>query len=670
MTLRPLAYVVAATLAIPASAQFLSDAPRYFPLESRPAAKAASTAPLDRASIMRIYHTLYLPSESVPSGWTGSVATCQPGMTSAAFKQAVLDRVNTYRRIAGLPSVGLFTDQRAIDAQNAALMMSANNSLDHSPPSSWRCYTSSGANGAGNSNLGLGFMGFDAVDGYIDDFGSGNEAVGHRRWILYPPLANIATGDIPSGGQPASNSLWVLGPFGTRPSTPNGIAWPRGFVPWDMLPGSSNRWSFSYPGATFGGGVIVNGAAATLETQSQGFGDNTLVFRPAGVSYSRPDGEVRYSVTVNGVSNASATSFTYPVTVFDAEPLDASLAGDVNGDGKSDLLWRNEKSGETHLWLMNGTTFTGGGLVLQSTVWRPVATGDFNGDGRTDILWRNESTGDTHAWLMNGMQILATAPLLNDGNWLPTHTGDLDGNGSADIVWRNLATGESALWLMSGTQVANAAVFGFDGNPGWRVTHVADLDGDGRADLIARNETSGITAAWRMNGLTVVSASALLGASAWRVSHVGDFNGDGRADLVWRNDTTGDTHAWLMNGLAISATSSLLSSLRDWSVAQLGDFNGDGRSDILWRNRTTGQTHMWLMNGLALSATRELLVHPQWQPARIGNFDGNLSATNRPVSDILWRNSRSGQHAIWTMNGTSATATSIVLDGAAWWASP
>jgi hypothetical protein len=79
--------------------------------------------------------------------------------------------------------------------------------------------------------------------------------------------------------------------------------------------------------------------------------------------------------------------------------------GDYNGDGKSDILWRNA-DGSTSIWMMNGTAVQSYGAAVQmATTWNVVdAHSDYNGDGKSDILWRN-SDGSTSLWLMNGTAV-------------------------------------------------------------------------------------------------------------------------------------------------------------------------------------------------------------------------------------------------------------------------
>src|SRR3989441_1365059 len=71
--------------------------------------------------------------------------------------------------------------------------------------------------------------------------------------------------------------------------------------------------------------------------------------------------------------------------------------GDLDGDGKADILWRNSATGENYIFFMNGTTIRAEGFVRQVDLnWKVAGVGDFNGDGKADILWRNSSTGENY----------------------------------------------------------------------------------------------------------------------------------------------------------------------------------------------------------------------------------------------------------------------------------
>ena len=62
---------------------------------------------------------------------------------------------------------------------------------------------------------------------------------------------------------------------------------------------------------------------------------------------------------------------------------------------------------------MNGAAIaSSGGLGIIPTSWSIVQTGDFDGDGKSDLLWRDGS-GDTSIWFMNGAQIATTAAVGN-----------------------------------------------------------------------------------------------------------------------------------------------------------------------------------------------------------------------------------------------------------------
>jgi hypothetical protein len=95
--------------------------------------------------------------------------------------------------------------------------------------------------------------------------------------------------------------------------------------------------------------------------------------------------------------------------------------GDFDHDGKSDLLWRNS-NGALAIWQMNGTAITvsgnitsGGVAVAPDASWHVVEIGDFNGDGHSDILWRNDN-GSMVEWLMNGTAIMQSMVPSSNGS--------------------------------------------------------------------------------------------------------------------------------------------------------------------------------------------------------------------------------------------------------------
>ena len=276
----------------------------------------------DIEAVRLFYLDVYLSSEGVAHGWTGKHSTCNPGATSTAFKDAILRRINYFRQMSGIPPlIGLNADYNS-KAQAAALMMSVNARLSHSPDPSWECYSAAGDEAAGSSNLYLGVYGPAAISGYIYDPGSGNYPVGHRRWILHPKTQYMGTGDIPPvNGERSSNALWVFdsSTWGDRPDTRDGfVAWPpAGYVPRQVI---YPRWSFSFPGADFSATTVSvkrnnNPVGVTVSPVVNGYGENTIVWE---LAESLPAGNTTYQVTLQNVKiNGNPQNFSYEVMVFD-----------------------------------------------------------------------------------------------------------------------------------------------------------------------------------------------------------------------------------------------------------------------------------------------------------------------------------------------------------------
>jgi glucose/arabinose dehydrogenase len=273
---------------------------------------------------------------------------------------------------------------------------------------------------------------------------------------------------------------------------------------------------------------------------------------------------------------------------------------DFNGDGKSDILWRND-SGAIATWDMNDTQLLSATVIGQAASdWKIAGTGDFNGDHKSDILWRNDG-GAIATWDMNDTHLLsATVIGQATSDWKIAGIGDFNGDGKSDILWRN-DSGAIATWDMNDTHLLSATVIG-QATSDWKIAGTGDFNGDGKSDILWRND-SGAIATWDMNDTHLLSATVIGQATSdWKIAGTGDFNDDGKSDILWRNDS-GAIATWDMNDTQLLSATVIGQATSDWKIADTGDFNGDHKSDILWRN-DSGAVATWDMNDThILSAT-------------------------------------------------------------------
>jgi hypothetical protein len=72
-------------------------------------------------------------------------------------------------------------------------------------------------------------------------------------------------------------------------------------------------------------------------------------------------------------------------------------------------------------WLMNGSQITASQPIEASpdASWSVAQIGDFNGDGKSDLLWRQSGSGTLAEWLMDGSQITSSQSIAAtpDNTW-------------------------------------------------------------------------------------------------------------------------------------------------------------------------------------------------------------------------------------------------------------
>lgn len=245
---------------------------------------------------------------------------CDSGTLSAGGHADTLKRINMFRWLAG---VGPTTLNTALDSQQqqcANMESWWNFSLPdspHMPPTTSKCYTAAAATGAGSSNIAWGNGPAASIDQFQQDSGNAT-TMGHRRWIVNPPLSGVGVGFWQGGGMYGSAMcMSVFGNAGTGPNPPY-VAVPNpGFVPVQMV-GAQWTWTFhSAKGGTANAMIAMSRhpdgtpLAVTRMVLNQGYGQPAISWKPMG--WTPVAGEV-YRVTVSGLTGGDVTYLVRPVT--------------------------------------------------------------------------------------------------------------------------------------------------------------------------------------------------------------------------------------------------------------------------------------------------------------------------------------------------------------------
>lgn len=347
---------------------------------------------------------------------------------------------------------------------------------------------------------------------------------------------------------------------------------------------------------------------------------------------------------------------------------------DLDGDGKPDVTWQNEVTGQRVLWALDGLRQKGSYVDLGTlpVQWRMAAMADFNGDGRNDLVLEDRATGERGFWLMNGTARQGNlVPLITvDPEWTIAGAGDFNGDGQADLVLQNARTGVRGFWLMQGTAIRGNFVPLYTVGVDWSIVGVGDYNGDGKSDLVLENTVTGERGFWLLNGTSIAGNFVSLGivSTDWRIAGSADYNGDGQADIAWQNATTGRRGFWLMRGTSLNSEFVDLTVLpSEWSmngadwpspvVCVPDDLDGDGRPDVVWQNEVTGQRVLWLLDGTRQKGSYvDLGTMPvQWRIAALGDFDGDGR------NDLVWENQATGERGFWLMNGTARQGNLVPL---------
>ena len=326
-------------------------------------------------------------------------------------------------------------------------------------------------------------------------------------------------------------------------------------------------------------------------------------------------------------------------------------AGDLNGDGKADLV-TSVVYGRVAVFLGRGDgSFTPGAEYGTGIVWgsgQHLTLHDLNRDGRLDLVYaddnQNRSVLNVRYGLGDGTFSTSEAYAL-PGGFVSSAFADFNRDGATDLVVG--LTGYSNILFGAG--------------PGFSDVAAGDVNGDGRDDLVGVDADRGhlIVSLATADGSLARQTTLLVGLGASAVA-VADLNGDGRTDLVTANTvangvtlrTQGAGGTFTRRDLAAGAALNRLS---------VGDVTGDGRPDVVASSRDAKALYVFRNGASGLGAPTVIALGDAPADVIVGD------ATGDGVNDLIVTlpDSKRLQIVPGTKAGPFGTPISIALPFAA-----
>ncbi len=386
----------------------------------------------------------------------------------------------------------------------------------------------------------------------------------------------------------------------------------------------------------------------------------------------------------------------------------ATMAGDVNGDGYGDVIvgatrYDNGQIDEGAAFVYHGSatgiSTTAAAIVEsnQANAWMGIVSsaGDVNGDGYSDVItgayfYDNGQNNEGAAFVYHGSAtgINTTAVTTVESNQadanmsIVSSAGDVNGDGYSDIIvgaysYDNVENNEGAAFVYHGSAAgvnttATAAVESNQASAwlGYSVAGAGDVNGDGYSDVMVgvplynNSQTDeGVVFIYHgsATGINTTAAALLqsdqVGAQLGiAVAGAGDVNGDGYSDIIagaflYNNGETDEGAAFIYHGSAsgINTTAAALlqsnqaSAQFGISVAGGGDVNGDGYSDVIaganfYDNGQTDEGRIFVYHGSAsgINTTAAAFAESNQAGAQLGYSVGNAGDVNGDAfSDVI-----------------------------------
>lgn len=250
--------------------------------------------------------------------WNGNLTECNPGTISAEIQTKMQNRLNYFRRNAGVMDEIQMAKELSEKCQQAATVMEAGHTLMHEIPDYSKCYTAYAAQAAQNSVMSLGLLGrvkwdtLNTMKALTQIFTDNSASCGNRRNLL-----NTKAKFMGHGSTTHATVIWTSDLHGNADTSiymKHPITWPSaGYMPVFFMP-QTKKWSFSvFENLKDATVSITHSTAGEVVVKTEPFVDGyavpALVFEPSITKEMLNSGTY---FTVN-VKLKSGTKYQYKV---------------------------------------------------------------------------------------------------------------------------------------------------------------------------------------------------------------------------------------------------------------------------------------------------------------------------------------------------------------------
>jgi len=342
-------------------------------------------------------------------------------------------------------------------------------------------------------------------------------------------------------------------------------------------------------------------------------------------------------------STSTSISFATKVDISSEFGPNHVIAGDLNGDGKPELVVSAGGNNKIRIFKNNSVAggainFSGGGSISltfpgnQSPYESSLA--DFDGDGRPDIAVTNVSNPGLIYIFRNTSTV--TALSFAERSEIATGlfafgitTGDIDGDGKTDIVVTNY--GVNNISVLRNTTPTGNGNFSFTkidlptGVSPYSIS-IANMDADTKPDLVIANSGSNTISVYKnLSSVGIIQFLAKVDyntGTSPQESSVADLDGDGKVDIAVVNKNSNTVSVFrnisTLTNIVLAPKVDYATGIQPVGIFS-ADLNGDAKPDMAIANVSAGSVSI-LKNKIANPDT--VNICPGGSTALLSNLSG------------------------------------------------